>query len=289
MNSLHKNLVRLFTICFLQVVLVSFALACMCPSGNSVRAEFDKSTNVIIAKLETYEPIKIILEENKMEISLPTDRHLPKLKVQKVLKGNFQVGEVLNFDGVYRCSLWFAEVGGNYLLYLGDRPKQDELWQAPSCSKSGLLENSLADLLYISKEKKVRKKTRLAGRLFYDKDSISKKDKSQLPILTNRKVYFVGEKRRFEARTDKNGVYEIYDLPVGTYKIFSENIIGWNSKVSNYDSDIVEIAKSGQYERDFKYKTISLVSEKGFDVSELTARTCLEPKLIGIKNREKIK
>ncbi len=274
MKALYKTLAGLFTICFLQLIFVSIALACMCPSGNSVGFEFNRSSHVIIAKLEPFELVKINLEENKTEIDLSKYKPLPKLKVQKVFKGNLQAGEILEFDGVYRCSSHFAEVGKEYLLYLGEKPEQGELWQAPACSQSGLLENRLADLLYIKKERKVRNKTRLAGRLFLDKVAISRKEITQIPSLADRKVYIVGENGRFEAKTDQNGVYEIYDLPAGTYKIFSENISGWTSGVSNYDSDVVEIEKSGQYERDFKYKTIDSNSEIFVGIGKLSAKAC---------------
>lgn len=282
MNYLLRNIVKLFTICFFHILFVSFAVACMCRE-KSVGSEFEEASSIIIANLEPYEFAKINSEEkqNTLEV-ISLVKSLPKLKVQKVFKGSMRVGEVLEFDGVYRCNVIFAEVGGDYLLYLGDKPEKGELWQLPGCSKSGLSENRLADLLYFSKEKKVRNKTRIAGRLFYDIDSISQKDKSQLITLANRKVYFVGEKHQFETRTDENGVYEIYDLPAGTFKIFSENIFGWKSEVSNYDSEIVEIEKSGQYERDFKYKIAGSISKNFFDVKELSAKTCSESRTAGI-------
>ncbi len=286
MNFLLKTLTRLFIVCLLQLIFVSFVFACMCPSGNSVRSEFDRSANVIRAKLEPFEITKANIEENVSGERLPLDissmikKSLPKLTVQEVLKGNLQVGEILDFDGVFRCSLIFAGDGEEYLLYLGDRPKQGKLWQIPGCSKSGLIENRRADLLYIGQENKVRNKTRIAGRLFHDKSAIAAKDKSQLPVLANRKVYFIGESSVFEANTDKNGVYEIYDLPPGTYQVSPENIPGWISKVYGHDSGIVEIAKSGQYERDFNYKIESSMSKEVFEVSELSAKTCLELKPI---------
>ncbi len=283
MNFLLKNLTKLAVAFLLQFIFVSIALACMCPI-TSVRGEFDKSTNVIKATLQPFELSKITVEEiqtkngSSLDLSSLIKKSPQKLKVQKVFKGNLQVGEVLDFDGVYRCSLSFTIVGGEYLLYLEDKPKQDKLWQIPGCSKSGLFENRLADLLYISKEKKVRNKNRLAGRLFYDKDAFAAKDKSEMPILANRKVYFIGESRVFEANTNKNGVYEIYDLPAGSYQVFSENIPGWKSDVSNYDSNIVEITKSGQYEIDLKYEIVGSAIKKAVDVGELSARNCLKRK-----------
>jgi hypothetical protein len=54
MGSLYKNLVRLFNLFFLQLIFASFALACMCPGGNSVGSEFNKSSNIIKAKLEPF-------------------------------------------------------------------------------------------------------------------------------------------------------------------------------------------------------------------------------------------
>lgn len=282
MNFLVKNLAKLSVACLLQLIFVSFALACMCPSGNTVGSEFTRSTNIVRATLEPSELYKIDIGETQsdnvssLDLSTLTKKSPRKLKVQEVFKGSLQVGEVLDFDSTYRCSLIFGGVGGEYLLYLKDKPKQDELWQIPGCSKSGLFENRLADILYIRKEETVRNKTRLAGRLFYDKNAIAKRGKFHLPILANRKVYIVGEKHRFETTTDKNGVYEIYDLPAGTYKIYSENIPEWTNSVSNYDSDVIEVTKSGQYERDFKYKIVGSISKNILGADENSSKSCLE-------------
>ncbi|HET8783803.1 MAG TPA: hypothetical protein VFM63_15425, partial [Pyrinomonadaceae bacterium] len=96
---------------------------------------------------------------------------------------------------------------------------------------------------YLDKMDQVRGKTRVSGqyaRGFYS---------GELKVA-GRKIRMVGETKTFEALTDENGVFEIYDLPPGDYRlepelqsglILDQNFL-WFSNVSKEQSTYTSVA-----------------------------------------------
>jgi hypothetical protein len=161
-----------------------------------------------------------------------------KMIVEKVYKGDLKAGDEMIFgQGESNCLVEFQEeeVGTKFLFYLEPpREKKPKLWYADACGRSQPLpnyptryiEDAAHDLLYLDKMNEVRAKTRISGTLISYQWSISNGN-ADFKRLAGRKVQIVGNGKRYEALTNEEGVYEIYDLPVGTYAIRPEAVPGW--------------------------------------------------------------
>lgn len=247
MKILIINLLKFFAVILLQVIFVNFAVACLRSTDTSAKRSFEKSENIIIAKLKFSPSSKHNSENDKAKTALN------KLKVEKVYKGNLKVGEELEFeDFTFRCGFDFDDTGKEYLLYLSDISKQSKFLEIVSGSRSAPLKASYMDIIYLEKEEKVRDKNRLFGIISFDKKVIFKNKNINLPSLANRKVYIVGEKGSFVTKTNERGVYEIYDLPTGNYSVYTEQISGWISKEEGLNYFMrIKIGSSDHMEKSF--------------------------------------
>ena len=214
--------------------------ACVCAGGdNSTLGKFESARFVVVNKI-----ISVHKEPAVQSVSSGAETtHTPimtivsvKMIVEKVYKGDLKVGDEMIFgQGGSDCLVDFREdeVGTKFLLYLEPRKRQSKLWYANSCDRAEPLpnystryiEDAAHDLLYLEKMNTMRGKTRLSGTLISYQWSIA--DGSVFKKEAGRKVQVVGNGKTYEALTDNEGVYEIYDLPVGTYAISPEVAQGW--------------------------------------------------------------
>jgi len=153
--------------------------------------------------------------------------------VERVFKGNLKVDDELVFGqgGGADCIWTFKEtsVGEEFLFYVNspqkfsDRsflPSADpKLWFAGGCGRSTDLEAATDDLLYLENMAKVRGKTRISG-------TIGGWQNPDIDV-EGKKIRIIGPKKTYETKTDRNGVFEIYDLPPGKYLIEPEMPRGW--------------------------------------------------------------
>jgi hypothetical protein len=215
--------------------------ACVCTDGdNSTLGRFESARFVVVNKIVS------VHKEPRVEVVSTAGRttHEPimtivsiKMIVEKVYKGNLKVGSEMIFgQGESNCVVDFREeeVGAKFLFYLQPSNGQSKLWYANSCDRSLALpgystryiEDAAHDLLYLDKLNEARGRTRLSGTLnsYYwsiaDGGAVFKKQ-------AGRKVHIVGNGKSYEALTDNEGVYEIYDLPVGTYAVRPDVKEGW--------------------------------------------------------------
>ena len=231
--------------------------ACSCYPTETVDKEFAKTPNVIVLKLQS-------IKQNDGEAANFF------LSVEKVFKGELNVNEVLNFTIKSNCDRFFSEdeIGSEFLFYLGGRPAKGEKWFGSICSRSGSVENKTNDLAYLENEAKLRGRTRLSGRInkFFQLD-----DELQSPSfisLPNRKIQIKrikGNGKNVELVSNKNGFYEIYDLPVGKYRITLDKLNGFifSSEKANYVD--VEIKPKSHTEQDFLYDIDNEISGKIVD------------------------
>src|SRR6185503_5971534 len=119
-------------------------------------------------------------------------------------------------DGA-NCLMRFSEeyIGGRALYYLGDVPTDNQSMVVSFCGRSASVERASEDLLYLDKLDQVRGKTRVSGKYaggFYGREL----------KVAGRKIRFVTEADSYETTTDENGVFEIYGLPPGNYRLEPE-------------------------------------------------------------------
>lgn len=232
----------LFLICSTALILTVTkpANACSCGPRPTVLDSFEGSDEVVIVRAVAVE--KVQDKEGRRYVN---DIKSTTMVVEKVFKGKLKVRDEIVFGqgGGADCIWTFSEksVGSQFLFYL-DRPEKlsfpvvpsrDEgLWFAFTCGRLSRLEDAAEDLLYLENLSKVRGKTRISGSLHSDYPQFD---------LEGQKIKIIGPKKTYQTKTDKDGVFEIYDLPPGKYVIEPETAPGWKVDPSwfRYSASII--------------------------------------------------
>jgi len=191
----------------------SIGFACTCAPKRSVLDEYEASPLVVIARVVSVEKAAKP-NKNGGDYGVGSTH----LVIEKVYKGDVRVGDELVFaqgDGA-NCLMRFSEenIGLRSLFYLGI-PREGTLLGVTFCGRSTSVARATEDLLYLDKLDQVRGKTRVSGKYaggFYGK---------QLNVA-GRKIRIVSEADTYETITDDDGVFEIYDLPPGNYRLKPE-------------------------------------------------------------------
>jgi hypothetical protein len=250
--------------------------ACMCMVNQTVDIAYRSSPNVVILKLKSNESIKT--KDKKIR-----DYYIAKMTVEKVFKGNLKVGQELVFRGIYSsCDGGFDDVsiGLELLTYLDNKAAKEKHWSYPICSRSGGVKYKQDDLKYIENIDKLRGKTRLSGEIFQKIESAVEGNETDYKPLPNRNIRVVGNGKDIQLKTDKNGFWEIYDLPPGEYRISIESIEGFKTTPFDYptfETVSVQIKPNQHVERDFTYFINNSISGKFYDTNgELLKDVCLD-------------
>ncbi|HMM78855.1 MAG TPA: hypothetical protein PKC65_02415 [Pyrinomonadaceae bacterium] len=274
-----RILLSIFAFLFFSLVTVDGVLACSCGASGTVNVEFEEMPNVVVLKLRSVEENS---DPNKQIYSVGNIRR-SILTVEKVFKGNLKVGQELPFaqGGGADCIWTFSEeeIGEEYLLYLGSKPSKGGLWSGIVCTRSGSTKYRSADLLYLEKLPKVSGKTRVSGRLEQEIAASVEGGYSEDRLLAGRYVYITGNGKKIKLRTDRNGVYEIYDLPPGKYKIEPERVDGYKfGRYSEVKEDFVEVdlRPKSHVEENFDFVIDNSIQGKVYDAYGRTARVCVE-------------
>ena len=233
-------LLSLFSLVLL-LALPHSASACSCLPRPTVLDEFDRSDEVVILRALSVEKA----EKSEQGLDYPDGIRSTTMVVEKVFKGTLKVRDeiVLGQGGGANCIWTFNEksVGRQFLFYL-KRPdsKSDDpenaprLWYGFECGSSRGLGGAAEDLLYLENLSKVRGKTRISGTLNsgWFGPEVDVEGKS---------IKIIGPKKNYEVKSDKNGVFEIYDVPAGKYFLDVEAPAGWKVAMSwlRYSSSVV--------------------------------------------------
>lgn len=225
----HKNGLKLgFILLLLFVVGLKNAEACSCGPTPNVLDAFEESKNVVVLKAVSVEKV----DPQKDGAGYFVDGvKSTKMVVEKVYKGKLKVGDELTFSqgGGANCIWTFNEqsIDKEYLFYL-DEGSRETRWTGFGCGRSTGIENAADDLLYLDNLNDVRGKSRISGRIEFENYSESGTE----PNVEGIKISVVGNGKTFKLKTDKNGVYEIYNLPAGVYYIIPDIPKGW--KVNDF-------------------------------------------------------
>lgn len=257
----------LFTVLLVAVFAVDQAFACTCLVNGTVDKEFEESPNVVVMKLRSVERT----QEGEKSYSYGGIKQA-RLTVEKLYKGTLKPGQELVFaQGSGGDCVWtFSEqaVGVEFLFYLGAKPGRGSVWAASTCSRSNAVSLAAADILYLENIKKVRGKTRLSGRLTQYFDSATEEQPPTIDFLSGRSVFIRGNGNTIELKTDRNGVYEVYDLPHGKYQVKTEAIDGYKPYGSDkYDWFEVEIKPKGHAEQNFPFRIDNAIRGRFFDAN----------------------
>lgn len=209
MNIKRSFFFVLSFICFLLFTAQTIR-ACECGDRPTVLTSFNRAENVFIGEI-----IKFGKEENG-------DDQGATFLVKKVYKGSLKEGNTKFFvqGSGDDCQFGFGEkmVGVKFLVYDSDKGWGRQREGITFCGRSTNVERAIADLLYLDNIDKLQGKTRIYGNIWFAYGRENPQD---------RKIRIVGKDKTYEVTTDKNGFYEIYDLPAGEYVL--EPIIpkGW--------------------------------------------------------------
>ena len=205
------------------------ASACSCMARPTVLDDYEWSDTVIITRLLSVE--KAPEADNYYHVD---GIRSATMVVEKVFKGRVKIGDEIVFrqGGGADCVWTFSEkwIGGQYLFYVRAPDKdanhpvtpysEPGWWVAGACGRSNGLDGATEDLLYLENMSKLRGKTRISGALggLWRNTDIE---------VENKLIKIIGPKKTYKVRTDKDGVFEIYDLPPGKYSIEPELPVGY--------------------------------------------------------------
>lgn len=256
---------QIISIILLIIAFTYSVHACSCNAKTeTVDIEFKNSPNVLVLTLSNVE----ILPE---KATTGADVRRSTLTVERVFKGFLKVGDKVMFTREYsRCGWNFSEesLGEKFLFYL-DNPDKKSAWTLPFCSsRSGYLDRVAADLLFLENLEKVRNETRLSGSVEqFVREMTAQGMKEQLNYLSGRKIRIVGNGKKIELSSNENGVYEIYGLPPGKYRLTPEKINGYSFTNDGGDTLDVEIKAKSHKEENIFYSINNGVRGKLYDAN----------------------
>lgn len=218
-----------FPFLLLFLLLPDTALGCSCYAPPTVQEEFERYENVLVAKLTGFEEIDRFVEGTNVYRT-----YTGILDVERVYKGNLREKETIKIfsGGGGDCTDGFrqSDVGTSFLFYMGG-PRKISKYPAPLhtfgvCSRSGNLKRVTADLKYLDNRGALAGKTRLSGAIAAWGENIS------LPRVSGLNVKISGANFQRELKTDKDGFYEIWDIPPGKYELTFQLPQGWKMEGS---------------------------------------------------------
>jgi hypothetical protein len=254
----HKRALKVLSVLFLILLAgLKSAEACSCGGAANILDSFESAKNVVLIKAVEVEKVG---KDSKYAVDGVKST---KMVVEKVYKGNLKAGDEMIFaqGGGADCIWTFNEksIGRQYLFYLGETFKNN-LWVGFGCGRSNSVEGAADDLLYLEKMDKMRGKTRISGTInFENYDSMTTE-----PTIEGIKIKITGGGKTYNLKTDKNGVYEIYDLPPGKYQIIPEKPKGWkiNEFYLRYQGDLITNRKDDDDDTPLKEYAVQLAAKK---------------------------
>jgi hypothetical protein len=214
------------------------ALGASAQSGPTAIEAFAEAQNVVTARVKT----------------IDGGHGKTTAIVEKVFKGDMKTGRelVLLRKNTTSLMVYFGTgaVGSKLLLYL-PAPEADGTWYINNVNR-WLPQHTLGlDMLYLDKLDRVRGKTRIAGRFwlprypgnFFGDD----------PEPPRRRVTISGNGRKVRVKADKDGLFEVYGLPPGTYRITPERIPGFKLYGTETGGYTRELKPGGEIEESISF------------------------------------
>ena len=192
--------------------------ACMC-GHTSVSDAYSQAGAVIIGKVEKIEEAETN-EEGSQTVTLKIEKSFKAIK-QKSLKISQEQTT---------CDWWFKEndVNKTYLFYLS-KYKGKEIYSIITCGRSVEISRANDDLSWLNALPNSLNRTRISG--------TTKLKAENFPVLANVNLTIIGRNKKYEVTTDRNGLYEIWDVPTGVYSVLptlpTGLILGWTTSIPN--------------------------------------------------------
>lgn len=198
-----------------------FACSCsgypsVCQAYNSAEAIFlGTVTKVIDVKMKSSWATTLPNGKQKRDIVEGWKHYI---KVEKTYKGTPQSEIVLVAEN-NSCSGKF-EVGAKLLLY-AHFDKEGNAWGIGYCGRSTGIDGAQEDLLFLNELPKSLNRTLISGELSRYEDT-PEQEFERTQNFSNANLTISSKTKTYNLTTDKNGIYQIYDLPIDTYTITPE-------------------------------------------------------------------
>lgn len=222
---------RIVLACTLLLICRCIAVACSCTGYPAVCQSYAAAEAVFIGTVQKVEQSNSQKDEDGEEASGIQYSHI---QVEKIFKG-IKATELVFRSELSSCDGGFKE-GQRWLLY-AYYDKKNKAWEIQACDRSTQIEGAAADLLYLQGLPASAKKTYLSGELEHFEDD-PVKGFTRIRGIIGAKVKIIGEQKNYEVFTDKNGIYEIYDLPPGKYAVEPEIPLGLKVRFPMYHGDV---------------------------------------------------
>lgn len=180
---------------------VETPLACMYgPPYKTVCETYAQADSVIVGKIES-----VVGDDANQTVVI---------KVERTFKGKSRK-EIVLHQPQSTCDWDFSgEVGETFLLYLARNQKTNK-YSAIAEGMGGRVQTENENLYWLSNLPKSLNRTRLSGTV-----ALYKNEPFEfIDYVAGTKVRVFNEEKSFEVLTDGNGVYEIWDIPVGKYRV----------------------------------------------------------------------
>lgn len=230
------------------------AKACTCIDLEGICAHYEAADAVVTGKVEDIKPTELdLVVVGKTERREKMRAQEVKIKITRSFKGAEQEFITL-LQPDTSCDWQFEESDKKteYLFYLDSLGKAGQ-YKIRSCSRSGSIQSSADDLSWLNGLPKSKGRTRFSGVLSHYEDVM----KYGLPrftfvdYLVGTKITISDDKQTFTASTDKNGMFEFWDIPPGKYKVdpgFPKNYIIYQSFVRGSAENFESLDTQSGYE-----------------------------------------
>jgi hypothetical protein len=206
-----KKLLLITTFLFLLTAYET-ASACSCGGYPSPCAAYNAADAVFVGD------VKKVAPENT-EIHQGIGEQTVYVQVEEAFKGVKENQEIIFHQPGHNCAPKYAT--GLRCLFYATFDEKNKTWEVYGCNRGGALNQSEDDLLYLRALPVSATKTRISGML-ENYETTPEKGFELVKLISGAKVKITGEEKTYEVYTDRNGVYEIYDLPPGKYLIEPE-------------------------------------------------------------------
>jgi hypothetical protein len=188
-------------IAIFALIAASNALGCVCVAFLTPKEEWQRSSLVFVGQVERASP-----EFNEKN---PFRAQRAFVRVEEAFKG-VQKGQLIEIDVAGNdCELKYSR-GWRRLLYLSSQ--NGKAWLSPGCDRSVGEDSATDDLRFLRALPASANRTRVSGEVILSGEPI--RPLSDVTVTIAR-----GGGPPITAVTDSKGVFEVYDLPRGSYAV----------------------------------------------------------------------
>ena len=188
-------------ISILGLLIANHAFGCVCVGFSTPKSEWQRSSLVFVGRVENASP--------DFDAKIPFRAQRVTVRVEEAFKG-VQKGQAIQIDQTGSdCELRYSR-GWRRLLYL--KEQKSGLWLSPGCDRSNDAAKASDDLRFLRALPASADRTRISGEVRTSGDP-----SRPLSGITVNLTTSGGPPT--STVTDANGVFEVYDLPRGTYKV----------------------------------------------------------------------